>query len=78
LNKLRWWFTHLAVFAVGQGLLLAAGESWPAALLAEEVPDPLTLFSDPAMWVSRMWCIVFVVDTAWSWSFGLLSNREKR
>jgi DHA1 family multidrug resistance protein-like MFS transporter len=75
-NMLRW-LTHAAIFIVGQGLLLIAGESWPAAFLAGEVPDPLTLFGDPAMWVSRMWCIVFVVDTAWSWSFGLLSNRVK-
>jgi hypothetical protein len=76
-NMLRW-LTHVAIFVVRQGLLLIAGESWPAAFLAGEVPDPLILFGDPAMWVSRMWCIVFVVDTAWSWSFGLLSNREKR
>ena len=78
MNKRRWWFAHAAIFVVGQGLLLVAGEFWPAALLAGAVPDPLTLFGDPAMWVSRMWCIVFVVDTAWSWSFGLLSSREKR
>jgi DHA1 family multidrug resistance protein-like MFS transporter len=71
------WLTHAAIFVVGQGLLLIAGEFWPAAFLAGEVSDPLTLFGDPAMWVSRMWCIVFVVDTAWSWSFGLLSNRVK-
>jgi MFS transporter, DHA1 family, multidrug resistance protein len=58
--------------------LLTAGGSWPTAFLAGEVPDPLTLFGDPAMWVSRMWCIVFVVDTAWSWSLGLLPRREKR
>ncbi len=77
MNTLRW-LTHAAIFVVGQGLLLIAGEFWPAAFLAGEVPDPLTLFGDPAMWVSRMWCIVFAVDTAWSWSFGLLSNRVKR
>jgi hypothetical protein len=47
MNKLRWWFVHLAVFVVGQGVLLAAGESWPAAFLAGEVPDALTLLDSP-------------------------------
>ena len=78
MNKLRWWFAHLAVFVVGQGVLLAAGESWSAAFLAWEVPDALTLFGSPAMWVSRIWCIVFAVDTAWSWSYVILAKREKR
>jgi len=78
MNKLRWWFAHLAIFVVVQGVLLAAGESWPAAFLAGEVPDALTLFSSPAMWVSRTWCIVFAVDTAWSWSYVILAKREKR
>ena len=78
MNKLRWWFAHLAVFVVGQGVLLAAGESWPAAFLAGEVPDALTLFGSPAMWVSRIWCIVFAVDTAWSWSYMIFAKGEKR
>ncbi len=77
MNILRW-LAHAATFVAGQGLLLIAGEFWPMAFLAVEVPDPLTLFGDPALWVSRMWCIVFVVDTVWSWSFGFLSNKEKR
>jgi hypothetical protein len=58
------WVAHAAVFVAGQVLLLIAGESWPAALLVGEVPDPLTLFGDPAMCISRMWCSVFAVDTA--------------
>jgi DHA1 family multidrug resistance protein-like MFS transporter len=78
MNKLRWWFVHLAIFVVGQVVLLAAGESWPAAFLAGEVPDTLTLLSSPAMWVSRMWCIVFAVDTAWSWSYVTFRKGEKR
>ena len=78
MNKLRWWFAHLAIFAVGQGLLFAAGASWPIALLAGEVPDTLTLFGSPAMWISRMWCIVFAVDTAWSWSYVIFPKRKKR
>jgi hypothetical protein len=76
-NKFRW-LAHVAIFVVGQGLLLTAGESWPAAYLAGEVPDPLTLFSHPAMWISRMWCIVFAVDTAWSWSYIFLPKKPKR
>jgi MFS transporter, DHA1 family, multidrug resistance protein len=78
MNKLRWWSVHLAIFAVGQGLLFAAGQSWPIAFLAGEVPDALTLFSSPAMWVSRMWCIVFAVDTVWSWSYAILPKKGKR
>ena len=77
MNILRW-LAHAAIFVVVQGLLLIAGASWPAAYLAGEVPDPLTLFGDPAMWVSRMWCIVFVVDTAWSWSYAILPKKGKR
>ena len=78
MNKLRWWSAHLAIFVVGQGLLLAAGGSWPAAFLYGSVPDSLTLFSDPAMWISRIWCIVFAVDTVWSWSYAILPQKEKR
>lgn len=78
MNKMRWWFAHLAIFAVGQVLLLVAGASWPAAFLNGSVPDPLTLLSDPAMWISRIWCIVFVVDTVWSWAFMIFPKRGKR
>ena len=77
MDKLRWWFTHLLVFAAAQGILLVAGGSWPAAFLNGEVPDPLTLFGDPAMWVSRLWCIVFAVDTVWSWSYLAVPKRKK-
>jgi hypothetical protein len=77
MDKLRWWFAHLAVFAVGQAILLAAGASWPAAILSGGVPDPLTLFSNPLVWGSRLWCIVFAADTAWSWAYLVFAERKK-
>jgi DHA1 family multidrug resistance protein-like MFS transporter len=77
MSKLGWWFAHLALFAVGQGLLLAAGASWPVAFLNGSVPGSLTLFSDPAMWISRVWCIVFAVDTVWSWSYAILPKGKR-
>lgn len=78
MKKLQWWFVHVIVFAVAQGLLLAVGESWPAALVAGSVPDSLTLFGDPTMWISRIWCIVFAVDTVWSVSYVIFPKKEQR
>ncbi|USQ79735.1 hypothetical protein [Ornithinimicrobium faecis] len=65
-QKLKWWFVHLAAFVLGQLILLVMGASWPVALLTQEVPDPLSFGSEPAMWISRAWCVVFAIDTAWS------------
>lgn len=78
MKKLQGWFAHLVIFVTGQGLLFAVGQSWLAAYLAGAVPDQLTLSSDPAMWVSRIWCIVFAVDTIWSWSYIIFPTKERR
>jgi hypothetical protein len=59
------WYKHLAVFVVGQGVLFAMGESWPVAQLVGNVPEELSALMN----ASRIWCVVFVVDTIWSLSY---------
>lgn len=77
MRKLKWWLVHLVVFVVVQTMLLVAGQSWPAAFVNQSVPDPLTWGSAPAMWISRLWCVVFVVDTLWTaWAKFVRGRRE--
>lgn len=61
-RNLQWWFVHLAVFVVAQGIFLAVGQSWPAAFLTGGAPEEAPILMD----VSRWWLIVFAIDTAWS------------
>lgn len=76
MNKMKWWIGHLAIFVAAQVILLIAGQSWPAAFLASEVPESLTFAAAPAMWISRLWCVVFAIDTVWFWGKLALARRE--
>lgn len=69
----REWYEHLALFVAGQMILLLIGESWPAALVGGEVP------AEPAglMAASRVWTIIFMVDTVWSLSYAVWPAQEK-
>lgn len=69
----RRFYWHLAVFAVGQAVLFAVGESWLAAQLAGVAPeDPSALMS-----AGRIWAIVLVVDAIWSFSYTLFPKRTE-
>lgn len=68
------WYKHLALFVVGQGILFAVGESWPVAQLVGNVPEDLSALMN----VSRIWCVVFVVDTIWSLSYAVFPPRHGR
>jgi hypothetical protein len=68
------WYKHLAVFAVGQAILFAMGESWISAQMDGQVPaDPSGL-----MMASLVWTVVFVVDTIWSLSYTVFPVRDVR
>lgn len=77
MQKMKWWLAHMGAFLLGQAILLAVGESWPAAFLTQQVPDPLSFGNEPAMWISRAWCVVFAVDTIWSLA-NLARSRAER
>jgi hypothetical protein len=66
------WYKHLAVFAVGQAILFAMGESWISARLGGQ------LTADPSglMMASLVWTVVFVVDTIWSLSYTVFPVRD--
>lgn len=69
----REWYKHLALFVAGQTILLFIGESWPAALVGGEAPaEPTGLMA-----ASRVWMIIFVVDTVWSLSYTVWPAKEK-
>lgn len=57
------WTTHLAVFVAAQLILAVTGDSWAVAFMRDAVPEDEPLL----MLVSRIWLIVFAVDTIWSW-----------
>ena len=68
----RGFYAHVALFAAGQLLLLAMGESWLAALPAGDVPEgPSALMS-----AGRVWCVVLIVDGLWSLSYAVFPGRE--
>lgn len=69
----REWYEHLALFVAGQTILLVIGESWPAALVSEGVPSE----PDGLMTASRVWTVVFLVDTVWSLSYTVWPAKEK-
>jgi len=70
----RRWYGHLAIFAVGQVILLATGDSWIAAQLAGNVPGGE---SSGLMQAGRIWCLVFLIDTIWSLSYTVFPRRTQ-
>ena len=68
------WYKHLALFVVGQGILFAIGESWPVAQLFGSVPEDVSVLMN----ASRIWCVVFVIDTIWSLSYTVFPTRHGR
>ena len=68
------WYKHLALFVVGQGILFAIGESWPGAQLVGNAPEELSALMN----ASRIWCVVFVVDTIWSLSYTVFPWHQGR
>jgi MFS family permease len=80
----RRFYEHGLLFVVGQAILFAVGESWPEMLLSGELP-PRALWTGELpenasflVTVSRVWCIVLIVDGVWSLSYTLFPNRGKR
>lgn len=70
----RGWYTHLAVFVIGQAALFAAGEAWINPLL-----DGGSLAQASALMnASRIWTIVFVVDTVWSLSYTFFPDKDRK
>ncbi|MGH8880248.1 MAG: hypothetical protein ACRD0P_23330 [Stackebrandtia sp.] len=63
---------HLAVFALAQAAFAVTGDSWTVAMLRDAVPGDQPL----AMTASRIWLIVFAIDTVWTW--WSISSREKK
>ncbi|QWF81728.1 MFS transporter [Amycolatopsis sp. CA-230715] len=79
-HPLRNWGIHAALFLLGQGVLAAFGYCWPVELLFGEAHDANWIWNSSGRWpmdVSRIWCFVFVIDTAWTWG-ALLVKRVKR
>lgn len=68
------WYKHLALFVFGQGMLFAIGESWPVAQLTGNAPEELSALMN----ASRIWCVVFAVDTIWSLSYTVFPSRNGR
>lgn len=77
----RRFYEHVVLFAVGQAILFAIGESWAAMILSGELPPS-------ALWAGRMpdgasaltlagriWCIVLIVDGVWSLSYSVFPHR---
>ena len=60
------WYEHLVLFVAGQTILLFVGESWLTTLTGETPAEPSGL-----MTASRVWAVVFAVDTVWSLSYTL-------
>jgi DHA1 family multidrug resistance protein-like MFS transporter len=79
----RRFYEHALLFAVGQAILLAIGESWPAMLVSGALP-PGALWTGHMpedapvlMLASRIWCIVLLVDGVWSLSYSIFTRGEK-
>lgn len=57
------WLAHLGLFVLAQLGFALTDNSWPVAFLNDAVPDHQSF----PMIISRVWLIVFTVDTIWSW-----------
>lgn len=66
------WFSHLGIFAIAQAVFALTDNSWALAFLRDSVPDDQSI----AMIASRIWLIVFAVDTVWSW--WSIADRQKK
>ena len=70
----REWYQHVALFVAGQTILFFIGESYPVAFLSGGMP------SDPSglMLASRVWTVIFLVDTVWSLSYTVWPGSETK
>lgn len=76
------WMIRGAVFVAGQVMFVALGYSWLAALVSGRFTALKAVNGDigDAPWqmgASRIWLIVFVVDSIWTWSRLLLRARDR-
>lgn len=57
------WSAHLVAFAAAQIIFAVTDNSWAVSFLRGTLPD-----DEPILMIaSRIWLIVFTIDTIWTW-----------
>lgn len=75
----RTWSQHVVLFVVVQAVLAVLGYSWPVEAVLGGPHEPSWLWNDSGHWLldaGRIWCLVLVGDTIWTWGRLLLARRR--
>ncbi|WGW13479.1 MFS transporter [Saxibacter everestensis] len=74
-SYMRNWLIHTAIFVIAQIVFASTAVSWPWEVLQGNLPPTSILSSsgeNPGIWphTSRIWTIVWIVDTIWTLASG--------
>ncbi|SFP46037.1 hypothetical protein SAMN05421810_102651 [Amycolatopsis arida] len=80
-RNVRNWVGHCVLFVVGQGALAVFGYSWPVEAVFGGPHEAEWIWNSSGHWllnVSRVWTLIWLVDTVWTWGAVLLTRRARR
>ncbi|MEU6645250.1 MFS transporter [Saccharomonospora sp. NPDC046836] len=79
-NGIRNWTLHLVLFVAGQAVLAVLGFGWPVEAIFGGPHEAGWFWNSSGHWLlnaSRIWCVIFVIDTMWTWGAHLLRARSR-